>query len=112
MLKAIKIFYFFLALLLFSNADAQIKLPEYPDSLFTTYYQQKASFAAHLPYTKDDIVFLGNSITDGAVWSELFNDIHVKSRGFSGDISAGIIHRFANIVADRYQRFGKRYISR
>ncbi len=90
---------FFIAFVLFvTNVFAQVKLPVYPDSLFSTYYQQKASFAASLPYTKGDIVFMGNSITDGAVWSELFNDIHIKSRGFSGDISAGIIHRFENIV--------------
>jgi len=80
------------------NACAQITLPVYPDSLFSTYYQQKASFAASLPVSKDDIVFTGNSITDGAIWSELFNDTHMKSRGFSGDITAGLIHRFAEIV--------------
>ncbi len=80
------------------NVSAQIKLPVYPDSLFSTYYQQKASFAASLPETKGDIVFIGNSITDGAIWSELFQDIHVKSRGFSGDVTAGLINRFADIV--------------
>lgn len=80
------------------NVFAQITLPVYPDSLFSTYYQQKASFAASLPVSKDDIVFIGNSITDGAIWSELFNDIHVKSRGFSGDVTAGLIHRFADIA--------------
>src|SRR6185312_2250067 len=80
------------------NVFAQVTLPVYPDSLFSTYYQQKTSFARSLPVSKDDIVFIGNSITDGAIWSELFNDVHVKSRGFSGDISAGLIHRFADIV--------------
>ena len=88
-----------LLLLFFGNTVfSQIKLPRTPDSLFSTYYQQKASFAASLPVSKNEIVFIGNSITDGAIWSELFNDIHVKSRGFSGDITAGVINRFADIV--------------
>jgi len=84
-----------------SNAFSQIKLPVYPDSLFSIYYLQKASFAESLPDTKSDIVFIGNSITDGAVWSELFNDIHVKSRGFSGDVTSGLIKRFPEIVRRR-----------
>jgi hexosaminidase len=90
-----------LVVLCFMSLDvsAQIALPVYPDSLFSTYYQQKASFAASLPASKDDIVFIGNSITDGAIWSELFNDIRLKSRGFSGDVTAGLIHRFADIAA-------------
>jgi lysophospholipase L1-like esterase len=81
--------------------SAQVKLPVNEDSLFSTYYQQKASFAASLPVTKGDIVFLGNSITDGAVWSELFNDVRVKSRGFSGDVTAGVINRLDDIVKRR-----------
>lgn len=80
------------------NAFSQIKLPTYPDSSFSTYYLQKASFAASLPDTKNDIVFIGNSITDGSIWSELFNDVHVKSRGFSGDVTSGLIKRFPDIV--------------
>lgn len=79
-------------------AFAQVKLPAIEDSLFSTYYQQKVSFAESLPVTKNDIVFLGNSITDGAIWSELFNDIRVMSRGFSGDVTAGVINRFDDIV--------------
>ena len=91
--------YFFLLTIFFTNpVSAQIKFPVYPDSLFSTYYLQKASFAENLPETKNDIVFIGNSITDGAVWSELFNDTHVKSRGFSGDVTSGLIKRFPDIV--------------
>lgn len=77
--------YFFLFTIFFTNSvSTQIKFPVYPDSLFSSYYLQKASFVKSLPDTKNDIVFTGNSITDGAVWSELFNDTHVKSRGKYG----------------------------
>ncbi|QEM10619.1 family 20 glycosylhydrolase [Mucilaginibacter rubeus] len=79
---------------------AQVQLPVYPDSLFSTYYQQRATHFKTLPKTAGDIIFLGNSITDGAEWSELFGDCRIKNRGISGDISAGVIARLPE-VADR-----------
>src|SRR5690348_1170260 len=79
---------------------AQVLLPSYPDSIFSTYYLQRVSHFKTLPKTKGDIIFLGNSITDGAEWSELFNDNKIKNRGISGDITAGVLHRL-NEVAER-----------
>ncbi len=77
---------------------SQVILPSYPDSIFSTYYLQRVSHFKTLPQTKDDIIFVGNSITDDAEWSELFNDIHVKNRGISGDITAGVIYRLDEIT--------------
>lgn len=79
-------------------AFSQVVLPAYPDSIFSTYYQQRVSHFETLPQTTGDIIFLGNSITDGAEWTELFNDIHVKNRGISGDITAGVMHRLDEIT--------------
>ncbi|TKK71029.1 beta-N-acetylhexosaminidase [Ilyomonas limi] len=79
---------------------AQVVLPQYPDSIFSTYYHQRWSHFNTLPQTKGDIIFLGNSITDGAEWSELFQDNHIKNRGISGDFTAGVLHRL-NEVAER-----------
>ncbi len=83
------------------DRNAMIQLPVFPDSVFTTYYHQRVTHFRTLPQTKDDIIFLGNSITDGAEWSELFNDLHIKNRGVSGDITAGVIHRLDEIVKRR-----------
>ncbi|MBV4355930.1 family 20 glycosylhydrolase [Pinibacter aurantiacus] len=80
-----------------AQAQTQIRLPNLSDSLFSTYYQQRVSHFKLLPATKNDIVFIGNSITDGAEWSELFADINIKNRGISGDISAGVLHRIGDI---------------
>ncbi len=76
---------------------AQIQLPSYSDSLFPTYYWQRVTHFNTLPQSKDDIIFLGNSITDGDEWSELFDDNHIKNRGISGNITAGVIHRLDGI---------------
>ncbi len=78
---------------------AQIKLPSYPDSLFGTYYQQRVTHFATLRQRRQDIVFLGNSITDGAEWGELFADDRIKNRGISGDLSAGVLHRLDQITS-------------
>lgn len=82
----------------FGSTQAQVRLPHYPDSLFTTYYHQRVTHFRSLPQTKGEILFVGNSITDGGGWSELFNDLCVKNRGISGDISAGVIARLDEIA--------------
>ncbi|MDQ3279044.1 MAG: hypothetical protein M3Q06_12005, partial [Bacteroidota bacterium] len=79
-------------------ALAQIRLPQYPDSLFSTYYHQRVTHFKSLPKTTGDILFLGNSITDGGEWSELFNDVKVKNRGISGDVTAGVLNRLAEVA--------------
>ena len=91
----------FLLIILFIPfvAKTQETMIHFPDSLFTPYYHQRVSHFKTLPHSKRDIVFLGNSITDGAEWSELFEDVHIKNRGISGDVSAGVLNRLDEILA-------------
>jgi len=84
--------------LLVTRNQAQVKLPSYPDSIFTTYYLQRVSLFELMPLQKEDVVFVGNSITDGSEWNELFHDLHIKNRGISGDATFGILHRWQQIV--------------
>lgn len=65
---------------------------------YTTYYYQRVSLFEQLPITSDDIVFVGNSITDGSEWCELFNNINVKNRGISGDVTNGVYDRLNAIL--------------
>ena len=88
----------FILLLPFLEVNAQIKLQQYPDSLFSTYYQQRATLFNALPKTNTDIIFIGNSITDGGEWNELFNDLQLKNRGISGDITAGVLNRIDEVA--------------
>ncbi|WP_207917087.1 family 20 glycosylhydrolase [Flavobacterium hiemivividum] len=81
-----------------ANIEAQIKKSNFPESLFSTYYHQRVSHFKTLPKTKNDIVFLGNSISDGAEWSELFADNQIKNRGISGDFTAGVLNRLDEIT--------------
>ena len=63
------------------------------------YYARRVThFATLPPITRGDIVFLGNSLTDGAEWNELLGNRHVKNRGIVGDIIQGLIDRLDPIL--------------
>lgn len=94
---------FILPLLFSKGSFGQASFPSWPDSLFSTYYHQKVSEFKSLPKTQEDIIFLGNSITDGGLWTELFNDGRIKNRGISADITIGVINRLKEIT-DRKPR--------
>ncbi len=64
----------------------------------SVYHEQRASLFELLPGDTADIIFLGNSITDGGNWSELFNNASVKNRGISADVTEGVLARLDVIV--------------
>ncbi len=59
----------------------------------STYWTQRATLFEVLPVSPNDIIFLGNSITDGGEWCELIGEPNVKNRGISGDIVEGVRKR-------------------
>lgn len=78
------------AITLYAQQEASLK--------YSTYYYQRASLFESLPASSDDILFVGNSITDGGEWHELFNNPHIKNRGISGDTTQGVFDRLDAIV--------------
>lgn len=62
------------------------------------YWEQKVSLFDHLTITENDIVFLGNSITDGGNFEELFKREDVKNRGIRSDIIPGVMKRLDQVV--------------
>lgn len=65
---------------------------------YSTFYYQRATLFEELPVTSKDIIFLGNSITNGGEWAELLNNKHVKNRGISGDVCTGVYDRLDAIL--------------
>lgn len=63
------------------------------------YYFQKCTLFDALPIRSNDIVFIGNSITDGGEWAELFDNRHVRNRGISGDMTEWMLGRLDSIIA-------------
>lgn len=70
------------------------KKPVNPD----VYYTRRATLFDLLPVYSSDIIMLGNSLTDGAEWNELFDNCHVKNRGIVGDIIPGFFERLEPIL--------------
>jgi lysophospholipase L1-like esterase len=80
--------------LLISLVSGQEKKPP-----VSTYYEQKKSLFEVLPNSENEIIFLGNSITDGCEWSELFQDNRIKNRGISADQTAGVYARLDEVLS-------------
>ena len=63
---------------------------------------QRRDMFRMLPVNSNSIVFMGNSITQGNEWSELFaNDPRVINRGISGNSSAEIMNNLDYVVAGK-----------
>ncbi len=89
-------------LFLACGAIAQQPSPAKPDESYVRpYYVQKVSLHQQLSNTKNGIVFIGDSITDGNEWAEQLNCIRCQNRGISGDISAGVLARLDDILAQK-----------
>lgn len=65
---------------------------------FGTYYDQRELLFEAMPTSEEDIIFLGNSITDGGEWAEIFENIHCKNRGISGDKCPGVLNRLSTVT--------------
>ncbi|WP_279129638.1 SGNH/GDSL hydrolase family protein [Muribaculum intestinale] len=86
-----KLFFLMAILALASSIHAQ-------ERKYSTFYYQRATLFEELPVTSSDIIFLGNSITNGGEWAELFDNPHVKNRGISGDVCMGVYDRLDAVV--------------
>ena len=81
---------FLAALFAASGASAQ--------KFHNAYYDTRRAAHDEEGLQQGAIVFLGNSITDGGEWAELFNNRHVKNRGISADRSGWLLDRLDPIV--------------
>ena len=61
-------------------------------------YQLRLGFFKSYPNSKKDIIFVGNSITQGIDWAELLQNKHARNRGISGDITYGVLERLREIT--------------
>ena len=61
-------------------------------------YEFDAQLYKSYPHSTNDIVFLGNSITDRVDWNELLGMSNVHNRGISGDITFGVLQRLDEVI--------------
>jgi lysophospholipase L1-like esterase len=82
----------------FCYSYAQQPVTVSDSSKFPAYYWHSKDMFDHLPDTRNEIVFLGNSITDGAEWFELLQNKKCRNRGISGDVTEGILLRLDGVT--------------
>lgn len=70
----------------------------YDSSFHFYYYDQKLSFFELMPDTKDEIIWMGDSITDNGEWNELFPQYKNLNRGISSDNTFGILYRIHEVT--------------
>jgi|TARA_B110000908_G_C10123909_1_gene388924 lysophospholipase L1-like esterase len=68
------------------------------------YYNAKKSIFEIMPNDTNEIIFLGNSITERCDWHELFGKSNIKNRGIGGDIINGVINRLEEVVDSKPQK--------
>jgi lysophospholipase L1-like esterase len=61
-------------------------------------YKLRVGLFRSYPNSKKDIIFVGNSITQGVDWNELLQNKHARNRGISGDITYGVLERLDEIT--------------
>lgn len=64
---------------------------------FSTYYYDRTSQFNSFS-EKHKIIFLGDSLTDGCEWSEIFNNNNIVNRGISKDTTKGVLNRIREIT--------------
>ncbi|GHT83806.1 esterase [Bacteroidia bacterium] len=65
---------------------------------FPRYYERVEQFGNEPSITSKDIVFLGNSLTEGGKWDEYFPKQKIVNRGIIGDEAMGIYDRLYQIL--------------
>ena len=68
------------------------------DAFLEPHQARRISGFEAFPLVPDDIVFLGDSITEEGPWEELFPDLRVRNRGVAGDTTDGVLHRLEQIT--------------
>lgn len=70
-----------------------------PERVYYPYYYQRVEqFKKEPPVTNKDIVFVGNSLTEGGKWGELLKKKNIVNRGIVGDEIMGIYDRMEQIL--------------
>lgn len=94
------------AVLVADNQQSSNQVSETPKRKYSDhYYRRMELFAKETHITPNDVVMLGNSITEcGNDWNLLLGTTNVRNRGISGDIAEGLVSRMGSIVSGRPQK--------
>jgi hypothetical protein len=70
-----------------------------PSPSYIDHFHHKKSFFEQHGRHDTDVVFIGDSITEGVAWEELFPSLKIANRGITGDTTDGVLKRLDSIYA-------------
>ncbi len=73
----------------------------YSQKKYSDHYYKRVELFKNTPDTKNEVIFLGNSITEGGDWNALFPTINAVNRGISGDVTDGILDRLDEVISSK-----------
>jgi len=87
-----------LVLLIFSFGLANSQTAKWDSTYRPGLYDFKVQLYQSYSQSKNEIIFLGNSITERVDWNELLGICNVQNRGISGDITFGVLQRLNEVT--------------
>lgn len=75
-----------------------LRAQRYDSSFHFYYYDAKLTMFEIMPDQDDEVVWLGDSITDNCEWGELFPQQKNLNRGISNDITFGVLYRIHEVT--------------
>jgi len=78
-----------------------LTLNSYSQKKYSDHYYKRYELFKGEADTKNEIIFLGNSITEGGDWKGLFPTINAVNRGISGDVTDGILNRLDEVLSSK-----------
>jgi lysophospholipase L1-like esterase len=76
-----------------TNQNLYDTIPTMPD-----HYKDRLTEFRKEPILTGQVIFLGNSITEGGQWQKLTGNSSIINRGIGGDVTFGILNRLDDII--------------
>jgi lysophospholipase L1-like esterase len=97
-MKTLRNVFIYSVLNLFLSVPLFARQATYDSTVRPGSYQLKVGEFRSFPNSKNDIIFLGNSITAGIDWHELLQKSNCLNRGISGDVTFGVLERLDEVT--------------
>ncbi|HAK51570.1 MAG TPA: sialate O-acetylesterase [Gammaproteobacteria bacterium] len=86
-------------ILAMSGSLFTIVAPLFRNYMVNPNYDRWVSQFEALSVEQGDVVFLGDSITRGGSWDELYPDRPIRNRGIGGDTTSGVLERLHQVTS-------------
>lgn len=96
----LRVLFVFFITLYYAVTEAQVTNQNLFDTIpfIPDHYAKRVELFRKEPIVTGQVMFLGNSITEGGNWRELLHDKNVINRGIGGDITFGVLKRLDDIT--------------